>query len=230
MKISILTPTRGRCARAQKFAHSVLTTAAVPEEIELLFYVDNDDPQLADYLRWKDNAQSQIEIMIGPPISVSKSWNRLAERCKGDILIMGNDDLVYRTDSWDNILAYNLLGFPDKIYVMWFKDGINNEKHCAFPIVSRLWYETVGYFTPGIFEFLYNDTWVYDIGLKVERTWYIPDIYVEHEHFSTGKMVADETTIRQRRSGSTARDRELFEKTDGSRKIAAEKLQKLKQL
>ncbi len=224
MTISILTPTRGRCARAQKFAHSVIKTAMKLDKVELLFYVDLDDPELQLYLQWKSKCEKQIGIMTGPAISVSKSWNSLAERCTGDILIMGNDDLVYRTYGWDRYLYYKLNKYPDQIYCAWFQDGINGDKHCAFPIVSRKWYEITGQFTPGIFEFLYNDTWIYDIGKRVGRTLYIPEVYAEHEHFSTGKMQADETTIRSRKSGSTARDKTLFEKTWKLREHNAELL------
>ena len=50
---------------------------------------------------------------------------------------------------------------------MWMDDRINRENHCAFPIVSRKWCETLGYFTPGVFHFGYNDTWVFDIAQRV---------------------------------------------------------------
>lgn len=198
----------------------------MPEDIEMYFYVDEDDPELKLYADWHLVAPNQVHIHVGPAISVSKSWNSIADLCNGDILIMGNDDIVYRTQNWDNILIKRLSLYPDQIYCAWFDDGIDARNHCAFPIVSRKWYETLGYFTPGIFEFLYNDTWVFDIGKMVQRTLYIPEVYAEHEHFSTGKMQADETTIRPRRAGVTARDRLLFEKTHDVRIEDAEKLLK----
>ena len=224
MKISILTPTRQREWRAKKFAHSVLSTAAVPEEIEMLFYIDSDDPELVQYSNWHLESSKQIKIYVGDPISISKSWNIIADKCIGDILIMGNDDLVYHTSNWDNILHHKIMEYPDNIYVAWVNDGINGSRHCAFPMVSRKWYEILGYFTPGIFEFLYNDTWIYDIGKILDRLIYIPEIYNEHQHFSTGKMQADETTMRPRRSGSVQRDKKLFERTINKRKKDAEKL------
>ncbi len=63
----------------------------------------------------------------------------------GDVIIMGNDDLIYRTPEWDNILIKELSTIKDDIYCAWFDDGINGEKHCAFPIISRKWVETLGY-------------------------------------------------------------------------------------
>ena len=81
---------------------------------------------------------------------------------------------------------------------MWFNDGINGEKHCAFPIISKKWFHTVGHFTPGIFNFLYNDTWIFDIAKRIGRAHYIPHVTTEHLHFTTGKSEVDETTKRNR--------------------------------
>ena len=85
-------------------------------------------------------------------MSVSRSWNILASNCTGDILIMGNDDLIYKTQNWDGILVEQTKKFKDGIYLMWFDDGIKHN-HANFPIISRKWYETLGYFTPGCFNF-----------------------------------------------------------------------------
>jgi len=226
MIISILTPTRERCEKAQRFASSVLNTASEPDNVELFFYVDDDDPQLTQYSNWHLESPSQVRIHIGPPISVSKSWNTIAALCNGDILIMGNDDLVYRSERWDEVLKMEVARFKDQIYVAWFNDGINGEKHCAFPAVSRRWYDIIGYFTPGIFEFIANDTWIFDIGRKLDRLIYIKDVYAEHQHFSTGKTQADETTMRNRRDGRIQRDLLLYDKKDHIRVEDAAKLSK----
>ncbi len=224
MKISILTPTRERSEKAKRFADSVLSTAAVPDDIELYFYVDDDDPQLKSYASWSLECPGNIHFHVGPAISVSKSWNSIAALCKGDILLMGNDDLIYRTTNWDKILQQTVLKYTDQIYVAWFNDGINGEDHCAFPAVSRKWYEWLGYFTPGIFEFIANDTWIFEIGKLLGRTIYIPEVYAEHRHFSNGKMEPDETTMRNRRDGRIQRDLDLFGKTKAVRQQDADKL------
>jgi hypothetical protein len=219
MKFSILCPTRGRVEGAVRLRDSALSTADDPSSVEVLFYVDDDDELVAQY---KDALGAALTV--GPPMSVSKSWNVIAEKCSGDILMMGNDDLVYRTQGWDTRVAEEAAKFPDQIYCMWTQDGINGKRHCAFPIVSRVWYETVGYFSPGVFEFLYNDTWVMDIGKRVGRLHYIGDVLIEHLHFSVRKSPRDKTYTRQRRDGRRARDRDLYAKTGEDRQKDAEKL------
>jgi len=128
-KISILCPTRGRPVMAQRFADSVQATAAYPANVELLFYVDSDDPKLAEY---KHNITGAT-VVVGPPVPVGVAWNVLAKQCCGEMLMMGNDDLVAVTPGWDKILVAEVKKYSDGIYVAWFNDGIHGPKHCAFP-------------------------------------------------------------------------------------------------
>lgn len=231
-KISILCPTRERARRARDYYYQLARTAQHPEDVEILFYIDNDDPQLVQYqqLFYETDPIRQIlsyTLVIGEPISVSKSWNILAEKCTGDILLMGNDDLYPRTAGWDTKLREVDTHYEDKIYCAFFDDGINAGKHCAFPAVSRLWYNAVGYFTPGIFEFAYNDTWIFDLGKRINRVHYLPDVLVEHQHWTKTK-VKDATTKRHRDDTNglrLKRDKELYEKTYHLRERDAEKLQ-----
>jgi len=164
-------------------------------------------------------------------MSVSKSWNIIAERCIGDVLIMGNDDLVYQTDGWDEKLDQELNIYKDdNIYVAWMNDGINGEKHCAFPIVSREWYECLGRFTPGCFNFGYNDTWIFEVGKMLDRCHYIPFIKAEHLHFSTGKSEMDDTYARNRtqeKGNLYAKDKVLFNKTRNIRQNDRDRLRYL---
>jgi hypothetical protein len=120
--------------------------------------------------------------------------------------------------------------YDDDIYCCWFEDLINGKSHCSFPIISKKWYETLGYFTPGVFHFGYNDTWVYDIAKRIDRCHFIPEVTVEHLHFSTGKVQMDSTYHRNRtekRGNLYHLDKVIFDETSDQRAQAAEKLKKL---
>ena len=136
--------------------------------------------------------------MFGESKSVSESWNDLYAKSVGDILIMGNDDLLYRTSLWDLRIEKESERFRDDIYCMWMDDKINDNRHCAFPIVSRKWCETLGYFAPGVFKFGYNDTWVYDIAKRIGRCHWVPSVVGEHMHFTQSKSQTDDTYKRNR--------------------------------
>jgi hypothetical protein len=231
--IAILTPTRARPGRLDTFVNSVYQTAANPERVFCYNYIDEDDPRQKAYMDYDVLQHDNSTNVLGEPQSVSISWNVLAEfaanhlDCPADIFIMGNDDLVYRTPGWDTIVESESNKFPDDIYCMWMEDLINGEKHCAFPIVSKKWYTTLGYFTPGVFNFGYNDTWVFDIAKRVGRTHFIPNAVNEHMHFTTGKSGMDDTYNRNRtqdRGNLYEKDKIIFEDTESDRQVAADKL------
>lgn len=235
-KISILCPTRERARRARDYYYHLIEKTQHSNDVELLLYVDNDDPQLKKYQELfpstlTHDALHQIlpyTLIIGEPISVSKSWNVLAERCFGNILLMGNDDLMPKTGGWDTVLREVDRSYEDKIYCAFFDDGINHGNHCAFPAVSRIWYETLGYFTPGHigFRFLCNDTWIFDVAKKINRVQYIPEVLIEHQHF-TKTGIKDSTVKRHRDdvNGTTIpHDLDLFKRTEHLRVADAEKL------
>ena len=229
MKIAILTPTRERAKRRKIFHNSVISLAS--SSVNCYYYIDNNDPELEEY-----KTQTMLPgayNIIGEPISVSKSWNILASKAiqdGADVLIMGNDDIIYETKDWDLFLKKEILNFPDNIYCMWFEDKINGDKHCAFPIVSKEWVECLGYFTPGIFNFGYNDTWIFDIAKKVGRYKYLPNIIAEHKHWSTNTDLVDNTYIRNRwgdRGNLYTLDAKIWEEQEDKRVEEANKLRKL---
>ena len=234
---SILTPTRNRPANCERFIKSVYNSTRTKKNVEMLFYVDSDDPAIDAYksLHWHAQKEyegfKKIEFVFGDPMSVSVSWNIIAEKCIGDVLIMGNDDLVYQTDGWDEKLDQELDQYKqDKVYVAWMNDGINGDRHCAFPIVSREWYKCLGRFTPGTFNFGYNDTWIFEVGKMLDRLHYIPFIKAEHLHFSVGKSDMDDTYAHNRtkeKGNLYAKDQVLFNKTRAARMDDRDKLRRL---
>lgn len=229
--ISILCPTRGRPELLQRMVNSMYDTVALFTNYEVLIYVDNDDPCLAAY----DSIICDPPIVkIGESISVGQAWNILAREAAGDYFLMGNDDQVYMTPYWDRLLLDILSErMPkDGIFVAWVDDNTGKSaRRCAFPIVSRKWYETLGYFTPECFNFLYHDTWIWDIGKRLDRTFYIPDILIEHRHFAFKKAEYDDTYQRHRVGIENARrrdaDKQMFNSMAGQRQADAEKLKDL---
>ena len=240
-KISLLCPTRQRPNQALRLILTVLATADLPERVEVLFYIDADDPTREEYIKQFQSRASDLQrlsrclFIVGDPIGISKAWNELAEKSQGDLLIMAADDQVYNTVGWDTLLDEEIQKYPDRIFCMWFNEGHWGEQLCTFPIVSRQWYSTLGYFTTGIFECLYDDLWITDLAKRVDRLHYIPDILTEHFHWSYGKSEIDATYERKQvdRDGKikppVKRDMNLFLRTGHYREADARKLAKVMQ-
>lgn len=234
--ISLLCPTRERPDKALGLILSVLETAIYPERVEVLFYIDEDDRTRADYIKKFRSREQDLKrfrrclFAIGDPVGISKAWNELASRCEGNLLVMAADDQTYNDSGWDTRLDEEVLRYPDDIFCMWFNDGHWQDKLCTFPIVSRKWYETLGYFTSGMFECLYDDLWIMEIAQKVGRLNYIPDILTEHFHWSYGKSEIDKTYERNQVNWggelkpAVKRDMDMFKRTARYRELDARRI------
>jgi hypothetical protein len=233
MKISIICPSRSRPELALRMAHSALDTATGP--VEVLLGMDQDDPKLKDYYKLIDQDQG-IPLFTFSSGTVGHIWNELAldaiaqtvdepdSEQQDHLFLMANDDIVFMTMGWDELFAKAARQYPDRIFVLWGNDGINEGNHAAFPCVSRRWIDLLGYFCPTDFKFFRHDTWLYDLGRRIGRLHYVPDAEIKHLHWSTGG-VKDEVTDRNRSSGQSQADQRIWAETDHRRAEDAAKLQ-----
>ena len=221
--ISILCPSRGRPGLALSMSASAVGTASGP--VEVLLGVDADDPDLEGYRRDGFRVRGMDVVECDPDGTVSDIFNALAMgHSSGEILLVANDDQFFVTEGWDEAFRGVHRRHADGVYVAWCDDGINGEDHCAFPAVSRRWVDRLGYLAPTVgFRFFRNDTWIMDLGRRVGRLSYLPDVRVDHRHFSVGG-VSDETTRRSRAGGAAGADRRLWAATEAVREVAAERL------
>lgn len=194
--ISILTPTRNRPVEIQRMVESAIETAT--GEIEFLFRMDSDDrtehalgPQ-----RLKSGKLARLFTLNGPrERMMTKFWNDLLPHANGDILLQGNDDIVFRTNGWDALVQAEFDKVSDKILLVGGDDGMNHGRAIPHPFVSRKWVDTVGYFIAPYFESDYGDTWLEQVSMALGRRVYLPNVLIEHFHFIFGKAQKDQTTL-----------------------------------
>ena len=199
-KISVLLPTRSRPGRFIESVVAMLRLASRLERIELIVYVDEDDPDLAKYgvireqLMVKFSNLNRLQFFLGPPIGTNRCVNMMAEAAEGDILFHASDDAVMRTQGWDDILDQRTQeAYPDGVYLTWFDDGLLGDKMPVHPIVGRAWKETLGFFLPCYFIHLNSDARLMDIATRVGRTLYIKEALYEHCHHGHGAAQIDAT-------------------------------------
>jgi glycosyl transferase/beta-hydroxylase protein BlmF len=237
VRLSLLCPTRGRPGHLATFVRSLARTAAKPGRLDALFYVDDDDPALPAYegalerLRETHPALGRCELMVGPPVGVPGAWNALAERARGELLLMANDDQVYVDYGWDlrldGALADLRIASPDGVACLYFDAGQYPDGAADFPILTRSWYEAMGYFTPSIFEQWEVETWLFDIAHRVDRLLPVPGVLVEHRHYQDYKAPFDATYQRHRMTRATSfADHALFVRTERDREAEAARLRR----
>lgn len=172
-KVSVLVPTRGRTKQLTKMIASYNATAELGTS-ELVFRVDEDDFETRSALLQQQN------VLVGPRLGyagMTSMINEMAAVVSGDVLMVGNDDIVFRTPGWAAFLIDVANKFPDGIFILGTRT--HNEAHFPFCIVSKLFVEIMGfYWDPAIY---WGDVYLRDVMLHFGRAVMIPHVQIDHE-------------------------------------------------
>ena len=204
--ISICLPSRGRPELAQRMINTAYNNVSDKSKIEFLIYLNDDDPKLNGYKQILNPNQ----YIVGPDQSTCFSWNQLAERAQGDIVMLAGDDIQFQTLNWDLEIekAFNM--FKDKIcmVVPWDDNGKGKgaeHKDKTVPVivgdekigaphffVHRNWINTLGYFAPPFFWHWYVDSYTQTVSKKLNRCVLLPYVIVK------AKKIFDDTATKVR--------------------------------
>lgn len=189
MLISLLCPTRQRRDKFMRMCESAKATAGC--DIEILSASNDRRDTYAQY-KFPDDT---------PTVHM---WNILAERAKGNLLMLCADDVIFSTPEWGKALLENYSKLENKIHVYHLLDSrdANGTPH---PIVSREWVNAIGYFVPPIFLHWYVDTWTVAIARANGHFTHLKDYLLVHDKPSDYGE-ADETHNRIRAMGWRERD------------------------
>lgn len=176
-KVSVLTPTRGRIERLRGMLESYDCTAIGAEDSsEMVFRVDEDDVETQRFLD-----ASGHRVVVGPRIrgyeSLPVFFNELFPAATGDVLMCGNDDIVFKTVHWAPLLLAEANKYPDGL----FNIGVTtlNADHFPYGIVSRRVAERMGfYWDPRIF---WGDIFLRDVMLWFGRCVMAPHVRIDHD-------------------------------------------------
>lgn len=191
--ISIILSTRGRPTFMERLWKSVYETATNKKDLEICFYIDLDDSiSQFQFDQMKRKYGSQIKAKIGPRIIMSQMTNEAASIAEGEYLQMAGDDVVFRTNGWDEIVLEAFKEFDDKILFVYGNDLYQPTSFGTHGCVHKNWQEAVGYIAAPYFSADFADTWLNDISAAIGRKRFLPYI-TEHLHVSAGKAPMDQT-------------------------------------
>jgi glycosyltransferase involved in cell wall biosynthesis len=192
--ISVLVPTRQRPDMLLRMLTSLFDTADQPERLETVLYIDDDDTATQELKLDKWN----IRRLVGP----RQAMGRLNAICYahsfGDIIILGNDDVVVRTRGWDTRIRQEVDRFHDQIYLFYPNDLYKGKKLSVFPILSRTTCDAIGDPFPADYRGAFIDVHIMDIFRQLEgcghkRVSFLSDVVFEHMHYRLGKSTYDAT-------------------------------------
>ncbi len=145
MRISLLHATR-RPIEGKKCQQLWLDRADNRSNVEIITCVDDDD----------EACQAEFpNAVISTAKTACSAWNEAAGRSTGDILVALDDDWQ-PPHGWDELIISRMCSGADILHVgdKRRKDGL-----ICHPIVSRRFYDTVGYIWHPLFKSVYCDNW-----------------------------------------------------------------------
>jgi hypothetical protein len=208
--LSILCPTRGRPDGVRALVGSAVDTAAEPEALEFVFYVDDDDPTGAQVRALADDpAGPDVVVLVAPRVVLSEAWNACARQAGYDVMMHCGDDIRFRTPDWDLIVVDAFAAVPDHICFVHGRDGHQPATFGTHGFVHKLWVETLGYFVPPYFPCDWNDTWLNDVADMIGRNVLVP-ILTEHLHPVWGTRPHDQTDVEREAAGVAVNVDQLY--------------------
>jgi hypothetical protein len=140
-RISVLVPTRGCVKELRALVDSYSVTVTDPRRAELVFRIDSDDHLSRALLQ-----DGPWTVLVGPRLEGYRGMPLLFDDMRfaadGDVLMCGNDHMVFRTLGWPELVLAETNRYSDGIFhigVGTFKAG-----NCPFSIVSRKAVQVVG--------------------------------------------------------------------------------------
>ena len=196
---SLLLPTRGRVPLVQRLFDSVVATTTKLRRLEVVLYVDEDDPESRKISRH----ELSIVKIVGRRDETMGNMNRACyEASHGRYVMLINDDAVFRTTGWDTRVLEAAARFPDGISLIYGNDLDQGEAVPTFPIVSRAACELIGELCPRGYRNLHIESHLLDIFKRLARLGYyricyLEDVIFEHMHHVVGKAVVDSIYIKK---------------------------------
>jgi hypothetical protein len=189
--ISVLVPTRGRPHNMRRMVDSGRATST--GRPEYVFYIDNDDQASVDMADALYLEGGDVRRIIGDRILLSSMWNECQRVARHDVYQHSCDETIYRTAGWDTAVLNAFEQWPDKIGLVYGRDGIHDQNLATHGFITREWVDAVGYFVPPYFSSDYNDLWLHEVAQSIGRLQFLPDVFTEHMHPAVGKGPLDQT-------------------------------------
>jgi hypothetical protein len=228
--ISILCITRERTVGFERLLKNIIKKTEDISRIEFLFLIDYDDKFKKKYknLLNKYKKYFAVKIYINKIIKLnSERINFLAKKSKGDILFSVSDDMIIETKNWDSLIDLESSKFKDNSpYCLWPSVDANKYKflHCAFPIISKKWFDILKYHSYPKFYHFYADTWICELSRLSGKFLLVKKFFIKTFHPEINKKYADKTYFRLRKNSKNYDDKIVFFKHEHIRKIHAKKL------
>lgn len=212
-ELVVIVPTRSRPEAVSRVVDAWEATGAGDEGAELLFVVDTDDPQCAEYRRQLAGRPAWVGAVYEPmwrPLvpKLNRAAISLALGRCAPMLGFAGDDHLPRTPGWVGRYLGELYRLGTG--VVYCDDGYQHENIPTQWAMTADIVRGLGRMVPGGVDHLYCDNIVRDLAKTAGCLSYLPDVLIEHMHPVAGKAPSDEQYDRVNGAEQYRRDRAAY--------------------
>jgi hypothetical protein len=172
----------------RRLLDSIKVTTRNPGEVEVVLVVDEDDRETAQF----QYEGLSLKSVLVPPSLIMGELNMSGYRAAtGQYVMLLNDDVVLRTQGWDERVLAAFRSFADGMVLVHVNDLVFKDTLCIFPFVTREFCLLAGGICPeahlryriddhiqGIFDLLGV--------LGQDRRIFLADVVFEHTNVESG--------------------------------------------
>jgi hypothetical protein len=191
MRMLTIIPTRGRNDNAIRLFEAINATA---DFTEVVFAIDADDVKTYQGLMHETAGLENVKVVIAEHMGLNATLNHWALWFAPDydyICFMGDDHLP-RTGGWDTKLAEAIGTEPGIAYG---NDLLQGENLPTAVVMSSKIIRATGFMSPPALKHLFLDNYWLAMGHALENVNYLPDVIIEHLHYTNGKAALDDRYV-----------------------------------
>lgn len=215
--IHIITPSRGRPEKLKRMWQSALQTAAEPDKLFLHYGIHVEEEQAYGTCLMLDpnsGFRGATQMYFVKDWGTVHSVNFLAAQamtyddCR--LMYLVGDDTIFSTPCWDTALRNEYATLKNKVHIFSLLDS-RDENGTPHPVVTREFWNAMGYLACPIFMHWYADSWLVEVAKSNGCFTHLKEYLLIHDKDSDrGKP--DWTHQRIRNNGWKDRDYYLNEK------------------
>ncbi len=188
MRMLTIIPTRGRNDNSLRLFEAINATA---DFTEVVFAIDSDDVETYTGLIDATAGLGNVKVVIANRMGMNGTLNHWALWFSPDydyICFMGDDHLP-RTGGWDTKLTEAI---GTNAGIAYGNDLLQGENLPTAVVMSSKIIRATGFMSPPNLKHLFLDNYWLAMGQALENANYLPDVIIEHLHYTNGKAEHDE--------------------------------------
>jgi hypothetical protein len=190
-------PTRGRPDKFFKTLDKYYQLLSNKCKVKFFVTCDIDDTTMNNSIvREKFKTYQNLEVEYSNSKTKVEAINSNVSSQDFQILLLASDDMIPVIQGYDEIIVNTMCEtFPDFDGIVWFNDGVQQNRLNTLCILGKTYYNRFGYiYHPG-YKSLWCDMEFTMVGNSLTKQKYFDQVIIKHEHHSVINSEMDDTYI-----------------------------------